>query len=100
MCRQRRQVVGVVIHIMTIPGLSGAPMATPVMGNDAIAVTEKEQHLCVPVISRQRPPVTEHDWLACAPILVEDLNAVLGGDRVHIEPPLPRITRVKSVEAH
>ena len=34
---QRRQVVGIVIHVMAIAGLGGAAMAAPVMGDDAIA---------------------------------------------------------------
>src|SRR5438132_7923194 len=72
---------------MAAAGLGGAAMAAPVMGYDAIAVLEEEQHLRVPIIGRQRPAVAEHDGLTFAPVLVEDLNAVFGGDRVHIEPP-------------
>src|SRR2546425_11079484 len=75
------------IHVMAAAGLGGAAMAAPVMGYDAIAVLEEEQHLRVPIIGRQRPAVAEHDGLTFAPVLVEDLNAVFGGDRVHIEPP-------------
>jgi hypothetical protein len=33
------QVVGVMIHIVAIAGLSGAPMATAVVGDDSIPVT-------------------------------------------------------------
>src|SRR5438445_2533769 len=87
MCGQRRHVVGVMIHVMAAAGLGGAAMAAPVMGYDAIAVLEEEQHLRVPIIGRQRPAVAEHDGLTFAPVLVEDLNAVFGGDRVHVEPP-------------
>ena len=47
---------------------------------------EEEQHLRVPVVGRQRPAVAEHDGLTLAPVLVEDLNAVLGGDRGHDAP--------------
>jgi hypothetical protein len=28
--------------------------------------------------------MAEHDWLTVAPVLVEDLDAVLGGDRGHV----------------
>ena len=84
MCGQRRQVVGVVIHVMAVGGLRGAAMAAPVVRDDAIAVLEEEQHLRVPIIGRQRPAVAEHDGLTFAPVLVEDLNAVFGGDRVHV----------------
>src|SRR5438309_6468616 len=68
---------------MAAAGLGGAAMAAPVMGYDAIAVLEEEQHLRVPIIGRQRPAVAEHDGLTFVPVLVEDLNAVFGGDRVH-----------------
>src|SRR4030088_2382926 len=83
MCGQRRQIVGVMIHVMAATGLRGAAMATPVMGYDAIAVLEEEQHLCVPIIGRQWPAVAEHDGLTFAPVLVEDLNAVLRRDSAH-----------------
>src|SRR5438132_12269198 len=71
------------IHVMAATGLGGAAMAAPVVGYDTIALLEEEQHLRVPIIGRQRPAVAEHDGLTFAPVLVEDLNAVFGGDRVH-----------------
>src|SRR5438105_8413538 len=83
MCGQRREVIGVVIHVMPDTGLGGAAMAAPVVGDDAIAVAEEEHHLRVPVIGRQGPAVAEDDGLTLAPVLVEDLNAVFGGDRTH-----------------
>src|SRR6185312_7041306 len=55
----------------------------PVVGDDAVAVLEEEQHLRVPVIGRQRPAVAEDDGLTLSPVLVEDFDAVLGGDRAH-----------------
>src|SRR2546426_11746419 len=80
---QRGQVVGVMIHVMATADLGGAAMTTPVVGYDAIAVLEEEHHLRVPIIGRQRPAMAEHDGLTLAPVLVEDLNAIFGGDRVH-----------------
>ena len=80
---QRRQVIGIVIHVVTVAHLSGPAMAPAVMSYDAIAVLEEEQHLRVPVIGRQRPAMAEHDWLTFAPVLVENLNAVFGRDRGH-----------------
>src|SRR5882724_9900528 len=71
------------IHVMATADLGGAAMATPVVGYDAVAVLEEEQHLRVPIIGRQRPAMAEHDGLTFAPILIENLNAVFGGDRVH-----------------
>jgi hypothetical protein len=79
----RGQVVGVVIHVVTIASLSGAAVPAPVVGDDTIAVLQEEQHLGVPVVSRQRPAVAEDEGLARTPVLVEDLRAISRGDRPH-----------------
>src|SRR5437588_4846901 len=84
MCGQRRQVIGIMIHVMAATGLGGAAMATPVVGYDAIAAVEEEQHLCVPIIGRQRPAVAENNGLTFAPVFVIDLRSVFSRDRVHI----------------
>ena len=64
-------------------------MPAPVVGDDAVAVLQEEQHLGVPVVGRQRPAVAEDDRLARAPVLVEDLCPVGRGDRAHVLlPPL------------
>ena len=83
MRRQRRKVVRIVIHVVAVAGLAGAAVAAAVMGDDAIAVIEEEQHLRVPVVGRERPAMAEHDRLTGAPILVIDLDAVLGLDGRH-----------------
>src|SRR5688572_15677917 len=72
------------IHVMAATGLAGATVPAPVVGYDAIAVLEEEQHLCVPIVGRQRPTVAEHDRLSGAPILVVDLGPIGGGDRRHV----------------
>src|SRR6266404_1483556 len=86
-CGQCRYVVSVMIHVMATAGLSGAAMAAPVVGYDAIAVLQEEQHLRVPVIGTQRPPMVEDDRLRVLrpPILVENLDAVFGGNCVHLK---------------
>ena len=38
MRRERREVVGVVIHVVSVAGLAGASVTSPVVGDDAIAV--------------------------------------------------------------
>ena len=38
MGRQRSEVVGVVVHVVTVAGLGGASVPTPVMGDDAVAL--------------------------------------------------------------
>jgi hypothetical protein len=55
MSRHRRQVVGVVIHVVAVAGLGGSAVAAAVMGDDAIAVIEEEQHLCVGTLMAQLP---------------------------------------------
>src|SRR3989440_11885338 len=87
---QRREVVGIVIHVMAVAHLAGPAVASSVMGNNAIAVFEEEQHLRVPIIGRERPAVAEHDGLTFAPVLVEDLDAVLRSDRAHSVVPCKR----------
>src|SRR3982074_138429 len=81
---QRRQVIGTVIHVVTVAHLSGPAMASAVMRYYAIAVLEEEQHLRVPVIGRQRPAMAEHNGLTFAPVLVVDLNAVFCCNRAHV----------------
>src|SRR5207248_4956519 len=85
MRRERREVVGVVIHVVSVADLAGAPVTAPVMGDDAIAMIDEEHHLRVPVVARKRPPVRKNDRLpaAAAPILVVNLYAVFGRDRAH-----------------
>lgn len=59
-------------------------MATPIMGDDAVTLTEEEYHLGVPVVGRKRPAVMENDRLGLfrTPILVENLRAVLGDEKM------------------
>src|SRR5437870_10474707 len=80
---KRRKIVSIMIHVVTVARLRGPTVAAAVMGYDAIAVTQEEQHVRVPVIGRQRPPMAEHDGLTLAPVLVEDLNAVSGRNGRH-----------------
>ncbi len=97
MLGQRRQVVCVVVHVVTAIDLGGPSVPPPVMGNDPVALAEKEHHLRIPVVRGERPAMAEDDGLSLAPVLVEDLDPVLGGDRGHqasslceISTPAPR----------
>ena len=67
MLGHRRKVVGVMIEVVPVADLRRAAMSPPVMRYYAIALTQEEQHLWVPVIARKRPAVTEHDWLTRTP---------------------------------
>ena len=57
-------------------------MTAPVMGDDAIAMIQKEHHLRVPVIRAEWPAMTKNDRLSRTPVLVIDFSAVLGFDPV------------------
>src|SRR5438270_554329 len=68
------QIIGVVIHIMSVAGLRRAAMSAPISRNDAIAFTEEKKHLWVPIIRRKRPAVTEHNGLPAAPVFIIDVD--------------------------
>src|SRR5215831_6758261 len=79
----RREIVGVVIHVVAVARLGRSTVAAAIMCDHTIALVEKKQHLCVPVIGRQRPAMAKHDGLPFAPILVKDFNAVFRLDETH-----------------
>ena len=81
--RELRQIVGVGVHVIAVPGLGGAAMTTAVVGDDSISLLTEKQHLSIPVVGGERPAVAEHDGLACTPVLVENLSSVFGGDDRH-----------------
>jgi hypothetical protein len=54
------------------------------MGDAAITVGRQEKHLSLPTVRTQRPAVTEDDGLTRTPVLVVNLRAVFGGDRIHV----------------
>jgi hypothetical protein len=58
-------------------------MAPAIDTHNPIPLLNEVQHLRIPVVRAERPPVVEHNGLATAPVLIEDLSAVLGGDRAH-----------------
>src|SRR5882724_576686 len=87
MLGERREIGGVMIHVVPLAGLTGAPVTASVMGDDAIAVIQEEHHLRVPIVGAQWPAVTEDDGLAFAPILVVNLCAVVYGNRAHRSDP-------------
>src|SRR5579859_4091158 len=62
-------------------------MPAPIMGDHPVTTLHEEQHLGVPVVSRQRPAVAEDDRLSGPPVLVEDLRAVGRGHHAHGLPP-------------
>src|SRR4029453_6789601 len=80
---ERREIVGVSVHVVAVPGLARATVAAPVVGDAAISVGSQEEHLIFPGIGRERPAMAEDNGLTLAPVLVIDLRAVFGGDGTH-----------------
>ena len=71
---------GIMVHGVAIADLGRAAVSAPIMGDDAIAILNEEQHLGIPVVGGQRPAMVEHDRLGIlrTPVLEEDFDAVLG----------------------
>jgi len=44
------EVIGIVIHIVSVAGLARSSVTSTIMGNDAIAMIQEEHHLGVPVV--------------------------------------------------
>ena len=55
---QRRQIVGIGVHIIAGPRLAGAAMAATIMGDAAIAALGQKEHLVLPGIR-----VSGQPWL-------------------------------------
>src|SRR5271167_3317180 len=77
------EIVGVGVHLVAIPRLSGTAVPSPVMGNDSKATLAEKEHLSVPVVCGEWPAMAEDDGLAAAPVFVENLRSVFGGNRRH-----------------
>lgn len=79
------EIIGVLVHVIAIPRLAGAPMPAAVVADTTISVRGKEEHLIFPRVRAERPSVAESDRLAVlrTPILVINRRAVRGGDRAH-----------------
>ena len=46
------QIVGIVVEVVAVGYLRRTAVPAPIMGDDAIAVFEEEQHLRIPVIGQ------------------------------------------------
>src|SRR5579864_9114961 len=80
---QRGEVVGVGVHLVTIPCLGRTAMTASIVRNDPIAILTEEQHLSVPVVRAERPAMTENYRLSRSPVLVINLRTVFRGNRWH-----------------
>src|ERR1035437_6539058 len=82
------EVIGVDVHFVAVPGLTGPAVAALVMSNTAIAMGTQEKHLRLPAIRTEWPPVAEHHRLPDAPVLVIDMGAVFWLKRAHCSSPI------------
>src|SRR6266403_2028852 len=78
-----REVIGIGVHVVAVPGLARTAVAATVVGDDTIAMGGEIEHLVLKGIAAQRPAMAEDDRLTRSPILVIDLGSVLGRDRAH-----------------
>src|ERR1700684_3366178 len=83
MRRESCKVIGIMVHIVPVGGLTGAAVATAIMGDHAITMFQEEQHLVVPVVRAERPAMTENHGLSGTPILIKNRRAIFDGDRAH-----------------
>src|SRR6266446_9784489 len=68
------QIIGIVVHVMSVAGLTRATMSAAISRNDAVAFAEEKKHLRVPIIRRERPAVTEDNRLPAAPVFIIDVD--------------------------
>src|ERR1700685_156140 len=80
---ERGQVIRVSIHLVAIPRLAGAAVASAVVGNGAIAFLGEKQHLRVPRVRIQWPSMREHRGWSSSPVFEVDFRSVFRGDRIH-----------------
>ena len=81
---QLRQVIGIGIEVVAVPGLTRTPVAAPIVSDASIAALGEIEHLILKRICGQRPAVAEYDRLSAAPIFEINLRAVFGDDGVHV----------------
>src|SRR5438270_10747241 len=81
---ERREIVGIGIQIVAVPGLAGAAVAATVMRDAAVALRGQKEHLVLECVRAERPAMAEDHGLSSSPILEKDLRAVTRGDRAHV----------------
>src|SRR5829696_3905424 len=84
MIDQFREIIGVGVHIIPVPSLVRAPMASSVDSDTSITIRSHKKHLVLKGVRRERPSVVEDDRLSGAPILVIHVHAIFRFDRTHI----------------
>src|SRR5271154_2233097 len=79
MLRHRGSIRSVAIHVMPVADLARAAVAATVVGHDAVALSEEEQQLGVPVVRAERPTLVEVYLFGVfgSPVLVEYVHPIL-----------------------
>src|SRR5260370_35303070 len=77
---KHREIVGVGVHVIAVPGLCGTAVPSPIVRDAPITTLAEEQHLSVPVVCGERPAVPEHDGMALSPVLLVNLCTAFGCD--------------------
>src|SRR4029077_661491 len=70
------QIISIMIHVVSVAGLSRATMSAAISRNDAIAFAEEEKHLRVPIVRREWPAVAEDDRLTFAPVFIINVDVL------------------------
>ena len=83
MRRQCRQIVGIVIHIVSFGRLGRTSVTSTVVCDDTKTAIQEEHHLGVPIVRAQWPAMREDNGRSTSPVLVEDVDTVLGLQSIH-----------------
>src|SRR3981081_1335737 len=70
------EIIGISVHLVTVPRLGGTTVSSPVMRDDSIAALAQKQHLRIPIVGSEWPAMTEDYGLTLSPVLVENLRTV------------------------
>src|SRR5690242_20255180 len=68
------QIVGIVVHVMSVAGLTRATVSPAISRDNAIAFAEEKKHLRVPIVRRERPSVAEDNRLSATPVFIIDVD--------------------------
>ena len=57
MFEEDEEVIGIGVHVVTIPRLAGTAVAATIVGNAAVSMVAEEEHLILPVVAVEGPAV-------------------------------------------
>ena len=80
---QLGEIIGVGVHVITLPGLAGPPMSPAIMSDTAIATAGQEEHLIFKGVGVEAIRVIKDNGLPFPPIFKIEFRAVFGLDGAH-----------------